>query len=285
MAHRGLLAVLGWVVLGGCVNLADKLILWPPGAETTSGATRELVATPRGAIEVFVARSDRDREPEAFVLRFYGNADLANRWIADEAAAFGDAALEFWGVNYLGFGGSEGDATLSNVALSARAAFDALAVRAHGRPIIVIGSSLGTTAALHVAARRGVAGLVLENPPPLRQLVLHHGWWNLWLLAWPVSRQVPDELDSIANARRCTAPAVFISARRDRVVPVAYQQQVMDAYRGDWRVFDVDADHNDLVPDAVQAEVRVAIRSMIDRARSARGPDPASGTRPGMRRS
>jgi len=42
-------------------------------------------------------------------------------------------------------------------------------------------------AALSVAARRPVAGLVLQNPPPLRQLIMgHYGWWNLWLVAGAV---------------------------------------------------------------------------------------------------
>src|SRR5690348_13115643 len=65
-------------------------------------------------------------------------------------------------------------------------------------------------------SRRGASG----RPPPMRQLILgHDGWWNGWLLAGPVARSVPSELDSIANAKAVTAPAVFILAGRDDVVP------------------------------------------------------------------
>jgi hypothetical protein len=39
-----------------------------------------------------------------------------------------------------------------------------------------------------VAANRPCAGLVLTNPPPLRNMILQRfGWWNLWLLATPVA--------------------------------------------------------------------------------------------------
>lgn len=262
-------AVLVLVVAAGC-NLADKLVLWPPGAESANGARRELVTTSEGTLEVFTARN-QPVEPAAFVLRFYGNADLANRWVASEAENLDAGPIEIWGVNYLGYGGSTGDATLENVALSARAAYAALAGRAHGRPIIVIGTSLGTAAALHVAAREPVAGLVLVNPPPLRQLVRSHGWWNLWLIALPVSWQVTNELDSIANARRSTAPAIFISSREDSVVPTDYQQQVIDAYAGPLRVLDnPGADHNDAVPAQIQLAITRAIAGWISTERALR---------------
>ena len=85
--------------------------------------------------------------------------------------------------------------------------------RAQGKRIFVTGRSLGTAAALYVAAHRPVAGLVLQNPPPLQSLILRrHGWWNLWLLAGPIAMQVPADLNSLRNAPKVTAPAVFVLA-------------------------------------------------------------------------
>ena len=79
--------------------------------------------------------------------------------------------------------------------------------------------------------------MILQNPPPLKQLILGaHGWWNLWLLATPVTLSVPGELDSIANARRCTAPAVFLLAQDDEVIPPPYQRKIIDAYAGEKHV-------------------------------------------------
>ncbi|MEA2734989.1 MAG: uncharacterized protein QOE14_1440 [Humisphaera sp.] len=105
------------------------------------------------------------------------------------------------------------------------------------RPIIVEGFSLGTVPALHVAANRPVAGVIVQNSPPLWQVVLrHHGWWNLWLLAGPVALSLPREVDSIANAKRCRAPAVFIIAEKDEIVPPARQREIFDSYAGEKRL-------------------------------------------------
>jgi pimeloyl-ACP methyl ester carboxylesterase len=107
---------------------------------------------------------------------------------------------------------------------------------ADGRPIVIAGNSLGTLSALHLAARYGdrglIAGLVLHNGPPLRELIAHHYAWPTLGLSRFIARQVPTSLDSIANAATATAPAVFLTAGLDRVAPPNYQQLVVDAYAG-----------------------------------------------------
>jgi pimeloyl-ACP methyl ester carboxylesterase len=214
-------------------RLGDRLILWPSTTpEDFHGANELKVPVGAGQLQVFRASSS-SKEPEAFVLRFYGNADRAERWISGEAAAWPDHAIEFWGVNYPGYGASTGPARLQGVADGAIAAYDALRKVAGSRPIYIFGTSLGTTAALHVAAERDVAGLMLQNPPALRQLIVgDHGWWNLWLLAYPVSLQVPSALDSVANASRVRCPCVFLLADQDEVVRHKYHRLVADAFGG-----------------------------------------------------
>ncbi len=255
--------------------LADKVLLWPQQSTAAPGAKLEQIRRSEGALEVVIANSSPGTEPMAFVLRFYGNAQLAND-IAYEAAAFSGQAIEWWGVNYPGFGGSAGPATLTSVARAARAAYTALAKRANGRPIVVIGTSMGSAAALHVAAHEQVAGLVLHNPPPLRQLILRrHGWWNLWLLALPVAAQIPDELDSIRNASRVHAPALFLSSTEDGVVPTRYQDRIMKAYAGDWEMLAMPGGHNDPLPDWALRKLVAQVSSWITVA-SARATAPRS---------
>lgn len=221
--------------------LADRLLLFPSRHRIDPGGA-ERVAVPfrSGELEVWKAASplaEVKGEAQLFVLRFYGNADRAERWVAEEADAFGERALEVWGVNYPGFGGSSGAASLASIGPAAEAAFDALKARAGEKPIFVFADSMGTAAGLHLAAQRPVAGLILHNPPPLRQIILQqHGWWNLWLLAVPVSLQVPRDLDSIANAKRAEAPALFLLAGMDEVVLPKFQRLVVDAYGGEKRV-------------------------------------------------
>lgn len=247
-----LLALLvGYALLmafGGC---ADRLILFPTTEPIALRGIARIEVGGDGAppVEVWTARSPGAAagEPAAYCLEFVGNASRGEMMAAYTAEAWGDRPVEVWGVNYPGYGGSPGPARLKSIPPAALAAYDELAARAHGKPIFLIGQSLGSAATLHVAANRPCAGIVLTNPPPLRNMILtRFGWWNLWLLAGPVALAVPGELDSIANARRSTAPAIFILAGRDSVVPPKYQAKVFDAYAGEKRPIRVpEADHND----------------------------------------
>ena len=241
------------IVFTGC---ADRLILYPSTQGIPlPGLTRVEAEVPNAKpIEIWTGRSPaikRGAEPEAYCLEFVGNASRGEQMAYYSAEEWGDHPVEVWAVNYPGYGGSPGPVSLKSIPPAAVAAYDALAKRANGKPIFLIGQSLGTTAALHVAANRPCAGTVLTNPPPLRQLIWkRHGWWNLWLLATPVALSVPSELDSLANAQRVTAPAIFVLAGRDTVVPPQYQEQVFAAYAGPKRAIRVaDIDHNDPLPD------------------------------------
>jgi pimeloyl-ACP methyl ester carboxylesterase len=252
MKRRYTLAIAAAVLYGvlvSCAPMLDHLVLFPSTNRIPAGAaTRKVVPFEGGELEVWTStsRTARAGQPKTYVLRFYGNADRADRWVADEAEMFGDRAVEVWGVNYPGFGGSTGPARLARIGPAALAAFDELRRTAGDRPIVVFGASLGTTAALHVAAHRPVAGLILHNPPALRQMILRQfGWWNLWLLAGPLSRKVPSDLDSVANAKAIKAPAIFLLAENDEVVAPRFQRLVVNAYAGEKRVIQLrGASHN-----------------------------------------
>jgi len=270
------------ILFGG---LPDHLILFPSTAPIEpAGATRRTIAFENGQLEVWTAKSQLAQNTgrtDVYVLRFYGNADRAERWVAAEAEMWNKRAVEVWGMNYPGFGGSTGPAKLARIAPAALCAWDELQRHADkqaavasallsgnspadalktahptARPIVLFGASLGTAAALHVAAHRSVAGLILHNPPPLRQMILHQfGWWNLWLLAGPIAMQIPRELDNLANAQASRAPAIFLLAEKDEVVAPRYHRLVVDAYAGDKRVITLrGANHNTPIEGAALAD-------------------------------
>ena len=230
-------------VPAACVLSPDRLVLFPSReALTHAGATRVTLPFRDGALELWTARSrpaTTDRA-ELYVLRFYGNADRADPNVGVESReqwSRRDTAL--WGVNYPGYGGSDGSARLDSIGPAALAAYDALRREAGpDRPILVFGTSLGTTAALHVVAQRpDVAGLILQNPPPIRQIILRaYGWWNLWLIAGPLAAHIPRALDSVANARSINGKAVFLLAENDETVAPKYQRLVVEAYAGEKRI-------------------------------------------------
>jgi hypothetical protein len=252
-------------------HLPDHLILFPTKAPIGAGsAVRKTVPFQNGELELWTAQSRRaQQEGRAgiYVLRFYGNADRAERWAAAEAEMWNDRAIEIWGMNYPGFGGSTGPPRLSKIGPAALAAFDELQRHASGRPIVAFGASIGATAALHVGAQRPVTGLILHNPPPMREMILRQfGWWNLWLLAGPLALQIPRDLDSIANAKAIRAPAIFLLAERDEVVAPRYHRLVVNAYAGEKRVIALrGAYHNDPIEGTALAEFYGALDWLLPR--------------------
>jgi len=246
-----------------CAPITNRLLLYPSRDERgIVGAERVMLADAEGSVETIRAKSPGTlgSPAKAIVLRFYGNADRADAWPAEEARGFGDWPVEVWGVNYPGFGRSEGSATLDGVARAADVAFDEASKR--GVPVFVMGTSMGTTAALHLAANRPVRGLFLQNPPPLAELIRgRYGWWNLWIFAGPISLAVPASLDSLGNAGRVTAPTLVLSSERDNVVPFEYQTRVFEACSGPKeRIVVPGADHNDAVPEEVWSRVMGVLR-------------------------
>jgi hypothetical protein len=232
-------------------QLADRLILKPSTDPiATTGKVRRMVSMGTEQIEVWTERvgtaspADRQRV-DLFVLKFPGTAGRAERATGHPADCWSDCQTELWTVNPLGYGGSSGRASLPLLAPATRAVYEELAQHAHGRPILVAGNSLGSLSALYVAANFAVDGVLLRNPPPLRQLIIgRHAWWTAGLGAWLLARQVPDQLCGVRNAAAAHAPAVFVMSGRDRLVPPRYQRLIHARYAGPYRLLELpQADH------------------------------------------
>ena len=257
--------------LTGCAN---TLLLFPSqGGQSPPGSESKVLPFRDGLLEIWIHRADPPNEPACFVLEFVGNATRAENVILPAARRWRDQGAEVWAMNYPGFGRSTGPARLADIPPATLAAFDALAERAKGKPIFVSGRSMGTTAALYLAAHRPVSGLLLHNPPPLREVIVHHyGWWNLWLAAGIVALQVPPDLDSISNAARVRAPAIFILADRDRLVPPRFQREIVDAFAGVKRTVTLQNAGHDSEPNAAEeGAIQAEIRWMVGRPRVGRG--------------
>ncbi len=238
-------------MLGGCHN---RLFLHP--TPPTGPAPDQ-----PGDIETVRSPSANCPEPRAFVLTLPGNAGSARDQLSHAHQMLGPLTESFSGVedgrcgvivfamNYPGFGHSDGHATLRALGRAALDIYDALVEEADGRPIFVHGTSMGTTAALHISASRpeaAPAGLILERGPDIPGLVMgRFGWWNGWLLAAPVAAALPRSARSVPNARRIDAvPALFVLGLHDRLVRPPNGFRVYDAYRGPKRVRWLPVTHN-----------------------------------------
>jgi pimeloyl-ACP methyl ester carboxylesterase len=250
------------LMAGGC---ADSLILYPPKeAAVPAGAERRMVPVRDEAVEVWIKRAASERA-EVFVLEFTGNAMRAEHVVLGTARRFANLNAEVWSVNYPGYGGSGGKAKLSAIPPAALGTYEAMKQESGNRPIVVVGRSIGTTAALYVASKRPVAGVVLHSPVPLNRVIFgKFGWWNLWIASSIVAAQVPGELQALSTAPKCSAPAVFIVSEQDQLVSAGNQGRVIGAYGGKKTVIPLEgADHNTPASREEEERIRRAVEGLL----------------------
>lgn len=127
-------------------------------------------------------------------------------------------------VAYRGFGASEGEPSEESLAGDALALFDHVR-RQHPRTgVDVIGYSLGSGVAAHVAARRRVRRLALITPYDTLIDIgqFHYRWLPVRLLA-------RDRYDSVSNLARHHGPTLVVRAGRDEVIPSINTQRLIDS--------------------------------------------------------
>ncbi|KIG16547.1 temperature sensitive supressor-like protein [Enhygromyxa salina] len=96
-----------------------------------------------------------------WLLHFHGNGEVVADWLPGFTPGLVDAGLNVVLGEYRGYGGSSGSPALASMLDDALAITDALGVDPGA--LVVYGRSVGTIYALHVAAHRPVAGLVIES--------------------------------------------------------------------------------------------------------------------------
>jgi hypothetical protein len=262
-------------ILSGCIGnylvLGKNTAALPP-----CPAHRQLVRVGQWNVECWIEHSGSDDRadppgdpPAGYVIFMVGKESRVEQWIDPVSQdIWRNRNVEVWGMNMPGSGTADalGPARLDRVAPDALAVYDHIRHIAGDRPIFIQAGSFGTTAALCIAAHRRVAGLLLANPPPLRQVILgHYGWWNLWLLALPGAMQIPPALDSIANARHCTAPCIFLMSGADTIIPPQYHEMVYRAYAGPKRRIDMPGvSHDGALPHSAAVQQAKDVQWLFD---------------------
>jgi pimeloyl-ACP methyl ester carboxylesterase len=161
------------------------------------------------------------RPGSSAVLYFGGNAEDVAGNIDRFAEMFPDRSLFF--VNYRGYGGSSGRPSEAGLRDDAIAIFDH--VRRSHTGIAVIGRSLGSGVAVHLASSRPVERLVLVTA--FDSLVNVARVYFRWL---PVGILLEDRYDSAALAREVTAPVLVVIAGEDEIIPRARSQSLAAAF-------------------------------------------------------
>lgn len=185
------------------------------------------VQTPDGPVlrGYWLPRSLQGR-PAPAVLYFCGNAEEQTAFFLWSPAKL--APYTVAGVDYRGYGGSEGRPAETTVKADALAVYDTLARKlGPGVPIAVMGRSLGSGVAAYVAAHRPVAGVILVTPYDSLVGVgqdAHPFVPVRWLLR--------HRFDVAPDAARVTAPTLMLVAGADTLVPPRHAARLAALWTG-----------------------------------------------------
>lgn len=269
------LAAYGGLV-GGLYVLQRRLLFHPNTTRPELGdlallGVREVVLTTEDGLSLssWYLPPRRGRPVVAY---FHGNGghigyrtERLHRFARD---GYGALMLE-----YRGYGGNPGAPCEAGLHADAVAALDYLAGEAIAPDRLVLwGESLGSGVAVHLAARRAVAAVILEAPFTSVAAIAQSRYPFL-----PAALLVRDRFDSLARIAELRAPLLVMHGERDRIVPVRYGRALLDAApppKEGW--FSAEAGHKNLprfgALDAAAAFIERRLGSGAQAARAARLP-------------
>jgi pimeloyl-ACP methyl ester carboxylesterase len=197
--------------------LIQRTLLFHPTRETRpqEGFSLHL---PEGKVWVEVRHPDRQKA----LLYLPGNSE---HWWEDPdtiAAHLPEHTLYF--LHYPGYGASEGSPSQEALYRAALALYDHIAAR-HGA-VDVVGRSLGSGVAIHLAAQRPIHRLVLVTPYD-SIASLGQERYPLYPIRW-LSR---DPFEAIREAPRVHAPVLAILAENDSVIPAEHSHRLIETLK------------------------------------------------------
>lgn len=231
-----LLPLLAYLALCALMFLSQRSQIYFPVRESNpQGATAMRLTTAGADLKIWVVPRPG---PRALVY-FGGNAEDVAGNLTAFAAVF--PAHSLYLVNYRGYGGSTGSPSEAGLLADAAAIFDRLRSR-HGQ-ISVIGRSLGSGVAVHLASIRDVHRLVLVTPYDSLVNVAREHFRYL-----PVGWLMRDRYESASRVPGVRAPALAVIAGADEIIPRARSQALVAAFpvqQIQWEVIE-GATHNGL---------------------------------------
>ena len=187
---------------------------------------------------------------DTLLIFFHGNGEISADYDSF-VSIYTDLGVSFWVVDYRGYGRSTGAPSFLAMFTDAEAVLADVprlgsAINREFRKIIVMGRSLGSASAIHLAATHTsvLAGLVLDS-------AYADGLALINRLGGPgISREdAPDFEDNIDKIRRCQMPTLIIHGTHDQIIPIADARALFkDSPSKSKRILEVrGAGHNDLL--------------------------------------
>lgn len=255
-------------------RLLDKLALLPSRHVIETPTQQPFtLETARGRLEIFQRRypESSDQPIQRLIIKWPGNAGRAENSTEHPAIAWPGQTSELWTINPLGYGKSDGRASLNNIPAMAEAVWKHAKQVHPDLPILLFGTSIGCVTTLYqttIAQQdQHLQGIILRNPPPLQELINghYHRWFYGPVTGW-LTASLSEAADSVLQATRCRVPMLMIQSGADTTVPTSYQDLIFDAYAGAKTRFLIPgAEHNDLPGDSQLADYLATIRELFPR--------------------
>ena len=225
--------------------LQDRLVFFP---QPLSEAERAGIEQHFPGVRQLVLRSSDGKRIHAWylgavpgaplVIYFGGNAESV-AWMIPEAARHAPGVAWLL-VDYRGYGGSEGAPSEAALFADALRWYDYAAAEIKPGRIAVFGRSLGSGAAVFLAAQRTVSQVILVTPfDSLVEVAKRHYPFL------PVRLMLRHRFDSISRAGAIRASLLCLAAQRDEIIPPSHARKLYDAWGGPKRWVELEeAGHN-----------------------------------------
>ena len=176
------------------------------------------------------------------LLYCHGNAGDIRDWV-HAAPPFVAAGISVLIWDYRGYGKSQGSPTEAGLYLDGEAVWSWLVERARidGLPASILGKSLGSAVACHLAAKSQPERLILDSAfTSMREVVAQN-------VPWVPKGSIPKLFESLDFAPDISCPALVIHGGRDVLVPPEQGRRMYQALGGpkEFKMID-SAGHNDI---------------------------------------
>lgn len=230
----------------------NKVIFWPPPASYEDDSRVIKLRTSDG--ETISAKFYENDIATFTILFSHGNAeDIGN--IEPFILRLRENGFAVLAYDYHGYGTSEGSPSEDNTYRDIDAAYEYLIEKREipSDRIILHGRSLGGGAAVDLASRKQVGGLILESTFTSASRVLTN------------IRIVPfDRFENINKIANVECPALFIHGKKDWTIPFHHAEKLIAAAKEPkFSLWIDDAGHNNLF-DVASGAYLIAIRDFAD---------------------
>ncbi|MFK8075716.1 MAG: alpha/beta hydrolase [Granulosicoccus sp.] len=209
--------MLVYIGLGGYLYFMQRSFIYFPSPVTPAHFNTRAFHNEGEVIQTLVLNGGAGRA----ILYFGGNAENVSLNAQGFTHLFKDYSVYL--VNYRGYGGSSGNPSEDGLYSDALSIYDEM-IKAHDS-VSVIGRSLGSAVATHVASQRAVDRLVLITPFDSIQNIAQEQF-----PMYPMELMLKDKHDSYSRVKTIRSDTLILVAQNDTVVEMHHTRRLIAGF-------------------------------------------------------